>query len=85
MREQVIVVYGTKWCRDCRLAKQVLDDRHVDYRWIDVDDDPTAQAEVLRLNGGMRSVPTIIFPDGAVLVEPTAHQIITQIDKLLLI
>ncbi len=82
MTDKSIVVYGTAWCPGCRLAKRVLDDRHVPYRWVDIDADRAAQQEVLRLNGGMRSVPTIIFPDGLVLVEPSGGQLIARLDKL---
>ncbi len=38
---------------------------------INIDEDRIAAARVMRLNDGMRSVPTILFPDGSVLVEPS--------------
>lgn len=65
-----IVLYGTPWCGDCRRARRVFADMGVAYAYIDIEDDPEAMALVMRLNHGMRSVPTIIFPDGSVLVEP---------------
>ena len=64
-------MYSTTWCGDCRMAKHVLDARQIEYQVIDIDDDPQAAELVQRLNGGFRSVPTILFPDGRVLVEPT--------------
>ena len=64
-------MYSTTWCGDCRMAKHVLDSRQIDYQVIDIDDDPQAAELVQRLNGGFRTVPTILFPDGRVLVEPT--------------
>lgn len=73
--EQGIVVYATSWCGDCRLAKSLLDEREVSYKWIDIDRDPSAVDLVLRLNGGYRTVPTIVFPDGRVLVEPTRREL----------
>ena len=66
-----ITVYATTWCGDCHRAKRVLDRNDARYRWIDVDRDEEAAGEVLRINRGMRSVPTILFPDGSVLVEPS--------------
>jgi mycoredoxin len=66
-----ITVYATSWCGDCHRAKRVLDRLGARYRWIDVDQDLEAAAEVIRINGGYRSVPTIVFPDGSILVEPT--------------
>jgi hypothetical protein len=47
----------------------------VEYDVIDIDIEPGALDEVLRLNHGMRSVPTLIFPDGAVLVEPPRREL----------
>lgn len=73
--EEPILVYATSWCGDCRLAKSVLDERHAHYRWIDINRKPSAVETVLRLNGGYRTVPTIIFPDGRVLVEPSRQEL----------
>ncbi len=77
-----IIVYGTTWCGDCHSAKRVLDEYAVAYTWIDVDADPEAEALVLRVNRGMRSVPTIVFPDGSVLVEPSDQMLSEQLEKL---
>ena len=67
----MIKVYATTWCGDCRMAKHVLDSRDIAYEYIDIDLAPEAAELVQRINGGFRSVPTILFPDGRVLVEPT--------------
>ncbi|MFN2466317.1 MAG: glutaredoxin family protein [Candidatus Dormibacteria bacterium] len=69
------LVYSTRWCSDCRLAKRVFAEHGVEYDEIDIDEHPDAVAEVLRINHGMRSVPTIIFPDGTVLVEPSRREL----------
>jgi mycoredoxin len=53
------------------MAKHVLDSREIAYEYIDIDLAPEAAELVQRINGGFRSVPTILFPDGRVLVEPT--------------
>jgi len=57
------------------MAKAVLDQHGVNYRWIDIDREPDAVERVLRLNGGYRTVPTIVFPDGRVLVEPSLREL----------
>lgn len=66
-----IIVYGTDWCWDCRRSRRFLDDHKIPYQWINIDQDRHAESQVLKINGGMRSVPTIIFPDGGILVEPS--------------
>lgn len=66
-----ILVYSTTWCGDCRRSRKVLDAMGVTYTDIDIDDQPEAAALVRSLNDGMQRVPTILFPDGTVLVEPS--------------
>jgi len=70
-----IVVYGTVWCPDCRCSRRLLDQRGVEYRWIDIDRDAEARAFVEQTNRGFRSVPTIVFPGGCILVEPTDREL----------
>ena len=68
-------VYGTNWCGDCRRARRLLDKNDVLYTFINIDLDKEAEKLVKSINHGMRSVPTIIFPDGSILVEPTNKQL----------
>ena len=65
-----IKIYGTGWCPDCARAKQVFNKLKIPFDWIDIDKDKPAAAEVQKINGGFKSVPTIVFPDNSVLVEP---------------
>jgi mycoredoxin len=71
-RETQIVMYTTTWCGDCRRAKRVFAALGLPYREVDIERDPRAAELVRRLNGGMQSVPTILFPDGSRLVEPSS-------------
>ncbi len=66
-----IVMYETTWCPDCNRAKYFLKSRGITYKWIDIGQDPQAAIEVERINKGYKSVPTIVFPDGSILVEPS--------------
>ncbi|HLL39088.1 MAG TPA: glutaredoxin domain-containing protein [Rubrobacteraceae bacterium] len=80
MSEDAIVVYGTAWCGDCRRAKKLLERRGVEYAWVDVEEQKGASEEMLRLNGGDRRVPTVLFPDGTVLVEPSNAELGAKLD-----
>jgi mycoredoxin len=75
MDEHNLIVYGTQWCGDCRRARRFLDQHQVVYTWIDIDRDKEAERKVVEINHGMRSVPTMIFPDGSLLVEPSNTQL----------
>ena len=73
--EQKVKMYATTWCGDCRMAKRWFDARGIAYDYINIEEDESAADFVLKVNGGMRSVPTIIFPDGSVLVEPSPREL----------
>ena len=75
MEQSEITVYGANWCGDCRRAKKFMDDNGVGYQWVDVENDPAAIDLVLKLNGGKRIIPTIVFDDGSILIEPTNSEL----------
>ncbi|MCL5966498.1 MAG: glutaredoxin family protein [Deltaproteobacteria bacterium] len=54
-----IVIYTTSWCRDCRAAKAFLDGRGIGYEEVDIEKTPDAAQIVMKLNDGMRKVPTL--------------------------
>jgi thioredoxin reductase (NADPH) len=66
-----IVMYGTTWCPDCKRAKRFLGQQRVQYDWIDVEQDPQAMRLIEEINQGKQVVPTIRFPDGSALAEPS--------------
>ena len=70
-----IMFYATAWCPDCTRARAFLDKRHIAYVNVDIDESPEGRSVVEKLNHGMRSVPTIVFPDGSFLVEPTQAEL----------
>ena len=57
-----VQLYTTAWCGYCVRAKALLDSRGIDYDEIDVADDPTLRADLVRRTG-RRTVPQI-FIDG---------------------
>ncbi len=69
--DKKIIIYGTSWCGGSRRAKKMFDDNKIPYQWIDIDQDKEARSLVEKINNGYRSVPTILFPDGSILVEPS--------------
>jgi mycoredoxin len=75
MESQTIVMYGTSWCPDCRRAQRVLDQLGKPYTYINIEQDEAAATYVMQVNQGSQSVPTIVFPDGSILVEPSNAQL----------
>ncbi len=70
-----IVMYAVEWCPDCRRAKFFFKRKHIDVLEVDVNADKKAEEFVKNLNNGFRSVPTIIFPDGSMMVEPSGAEL----------
>jgi len=75
LKPDTITVYGTTWCPDCKRAKKFFGEHRVQYSNIDIEENPEGVAFVENLNKGMRVIPTIVFPDGEVLVEPSNAQL----------
>ena len=73
--EQKITMYATTWCGDCRFAKRWFDSHGIAYKYINIEENEEAAAYVVKVNNGKQSVPTIVFPDGSILVEPNARQL----------
>lgn len=66
-----IKLYGAEWCPDCHRSRNYLDSQSVAYEYINVDGDDDAQNYVKQVNDNRLIIPTIVFPDGSVLVEPS--------------
>lgn len=65
-----IVIYTTQFCPDCLRAKKFFESNNIPYLNIGLEGNHEATDFVMQINNGNRSVPTIIFPDGSMLVEP---------------
>jgi thioredoxin reductase (NADPH) len=78
-KSETIVVYSTIWCPDCKQAKKFFGEQRIPYINIDIEQDAEAMAFVEQINQGKRIVPTIVFPDGEVLVEPSNAQLASKL------
>lgn len=66
-----ITVYGAPWCPDCRRSKAFLMEQRIPFTWVDIDADAGGLRFVEELQRGGRTIPTIVFPDGSHLLEPS--------------
>lgn len=76
-----IVVYSTQYCSDCLRAKAFFEANKIAYIPVSLEGNPDATEFVMKMNNGYRSVPTIIFPDGTVLVEPSWQELKDKVMK----
>jgi thioredoxin reductase (NADPH) len=73
-----IRVAGAQWSPPSHDAKHFLARNQIPYQWLDVDKDSQARKLVEAANDGELRLPTIFFPDGNVLVEPTTQVLAEQ-------
>ena len=79
--QETIKIYATTWCGDCRRAKRWFDSQNIPYEYINIEEDERAARYVVRVNRGMQSVPTIVFPDGSILVEPGLRELAAKFEQ----
>ena len=78
-----LVIYTTSWCGDCRRSKRWLKDNQVPFTEVDIEQDESAAEYVRSVNAGSDTVPTLVFPDGSILREPSNRQLAAQVAQVL--
>jgi mycoredoxin len=81
MKQLELTMYTTQWCGHCIFTKRLLREWGVPYREIDIAQDDEAREYVRRAAKGYLSVPTIVFSDGRVLVEPSRADLRSALDQ----
>ncbi|MCB9134697.1 MAG: NrdH-redoxin [Anaerolineales bacterium] len=77
-----LIVYGHDFCGQSRQLVRVLNEKEIEYEWRDIrNGDPAWKDELLALAHGFLSVPTVIFPDGKVLVEPWPDEVLARLGE----
>jgi mycoredoxin len=76
------VTYSKSWCPDCRRVRKLIVDSNIPFIEIDIAEDDKAREFVRQINHGNESVPTIIFPDGNILVEPQNAILSEKLNKM---
>jgi len=70
-----IVMYSTSWCGYCRRLKTQLESEGIGYTEVNIEEHPDTAAFVEQVNGGNRTVPTVVFPDGSAATNPSLAQV----------
>jgi len=70
-----VTIYSTTWCGPCIRLKAQLDRAAIDYEVIDIEQHPEAAEFVMSVNHGNQTVPTVVFPDGSVITNPSVIQV----------
>ena len=74
-----IKLYGTNWCSDCKRSKKFLGEQRIRYDYINIEEDLEGQALVQKVQNGGLTIPTIVFDDGSVLIEPSNAELAAKL------
>ncbi|MBC6449741.1 mycoredoxin [Actinokineospora xionganensis] len=74
-----LTMYSTTWCGYCRRLKTLLAADGIEYVEVDIEETPGAADFVMRVNGGNQTVPTLHFPNGAALTNPSLAEVKAQL------
>lgn len=74
-----IKLYGTDWCSDCKRSKKFLGEQRIHYDFINIEEDVDGQAYVQKLQNGGMTIPTIVFDDGSILIEPSNAELAAKL------
>jgi mycoredoxin len=72
-------MYVTEYCSDCHRAKAFFEANKIEYLQVNIEGNEEATNFIVKVNNGCRSVPTIVFPDGTVLTEPSWEELQAKI------
>lgn len=74
------IMYTTSWCGYCYRLKHQLRRAGIGVTEIDIERDPSAAAVVEQLNEGNQTVPTVLFPDGSSLTNPSVREVAARLN-----
>ena len=77
-----LTMYTTQWCGFCKRLKRQLAADGIEMTEIDIEQDPAAADYVMSVNGGFQTVPTVVFPDGSALTNPSATMVKERLRQL---
>jgi mycoredoxin len=79
---QPLTMYTTPWCAFCKRLKRQLAADGIEMVEVDIEQDPAAADYVMSVNGGFQTVPTVVFPDGSALTNPSAATVKERLQEL---
>ena len=60
----------------------MLEEAKVEYEYVNIYADEAARERVRAINRGCESVPTLVFPDGSTLTEPSRYQLVDRLKRM---
>ena len=77
-----ITLYGSDICPMVPPVRNLLDRAEADYDYVSISRNHAARETVMAINDGNASVPTLVFPDGGTLTEPTLAELTSRLEEM---
>jgi thioredoxin reductase (NADPH) len=74
-----IRVAGAMWSAASHEVKDFLARHQIPYQWLDVESDAKARALAESCADGTLKIPTVLFPEGGVLVQPSTRELAEKV------
>ena len=79
---QPLTMYTTSWCAFCRRLKSLLAAEGIEMAEVNIEEEPAAADYVMSVNGGCQTVPTVVFPDGSTMTNPSVADVKQRLSEL---
>jgi mycoredoxin len=81
MQDKTIKLYAHPTCPMVPPVIALLKGAEADYDYINIHQDDFARDYVREVNNGYESVPTLLFPDGTTLTEPSTGELKNKLNE----
>jgi mycoredoxin len=79
---QPLTMFTTNWCAFCRRLKSQLAAEGIEMAEVNIEEEPGAADYVMSVNGGFQTVPTLLFPDGSTMTNPSVAAVKQRLGEL---
>ncbi|MEZ4593264.1 MAG: glutaredoxin domain-containing protein [Chloroflexota bacterium] len=77
-----VIMYGTPTCPMVPPVRGMLDRAQAPFEYVNIAEDAAGKGTVMAINNGNASVPTLVFPDGSTLTEPSTAVLRQKLESL---
>ncbi|MCA9901790.1 MAG: hypothetical protein KC433_26600 [Anaerolineales bacterium] len=79
---QKVIMYGTPTCPMVPPVRGMLNRAQAPFDYVNIAEDAAGKGKVMAINDGNASVPTLVFPDGSTLTEPSTAVLRQKLESL---
>lgn len=76
-----LTIYSTPWCGYCTRLKRQLERDGIAFTDINIENDAESERFVVSVNNGNATVPTVRFPDGSTLTNPSLREVTARLEQ----